>query len=103
MGVPQLSAEQKQEALRKAQLMRRKRNQIRQQLKDGLITLQQIMSLVEDEVVGKMRIRYLLESLPNIGKITAARIMEEIGINATRRLQGLGPRQKEALLQKLGL
>ncbi|MDA8234097.1 MAG: integration host factor, actinobacterial type [Clostridia bacterium] len=102
MGVPELSHEQKQEALRKAQLMRTQRSQLRQQLKAGLVDLREIFSLVDDEVVGKMRIRYLLESLPNVGKITAERIMEEIGINAARRLQGLGPRQREALLEKLG-
>jgi ribosomal protein S13 len=43
-----------------------------------------------------------LESLPRIGKVRARQIMEEIGIDENRRVQGLGVRQKEALLNKLG-
>ena len=49
-----------------------------------------------------MKVKYLLESLPNIGKITAASIMKEVGINESRRVQGLGKRQKAALLEKIG-
>ena len=41
------------------------------------------------------------ESLPNVGKITAVSIMEEIGINESRRVQGLGKRQLAMLLEKL--
>ena len=55
----------------------------------------------EDEIVTRMKVKYLLESLPNVGKITAASIMEEIGINESRRVQGLGKRQKAMILEKL--
>ena len=48
-----------------------------------------------------MRVKYLLESLPQVGKITAAKLMEEIGIDEARRVQGLGARQKAQLLEKL--
>ena len=48
-----------------------------------------------------MRVKYLLESLPQVGKITAAKLMEEIGIDEARRVQGLGSRQKAQLLEKL--
>ncbi|MEG1997442.1 MAG: integration host factor, actinobacterial type, partial [Clostridiales bacterium] len=56
----------------------------------------------EDEVYAKMRVKYLLESLPQVGKITALKVMEEIGIDEARRIQGLGTRQKALLLEKLG-
>ena len=35
------------------------------------------------------------------GKAKAAKIMEELGISATRRVQGLGVRQREQLLEQL--
>ena len=44
----------------------------------------------------------LLESLPGVGKVKARRIMEDIGISETRRVRGLGPQQRQALLEQLG-
>lgn len=101
MSIPQLSAEQKEAALKKAQALRSERTVLRKLLKQGELTLGQVFSRIEDEVIGKMRVKYLLESLPNVGKITAQRLLEEIGINETRRIQGLGSRQREELLSRL--
>ena len=56
-----------------------------------------------DEVVGKLKVLSLLESLPGVGKVKARRLMEEIGISETRRVQGLGPQQRQALLEQLRL
>ena len=53
-----------------------------------------------DEMVAKLKVRSVLESLPGLGKVRAARLMEEIGISETRRLQGLGPNQRERLLKE---
>ena len=49
-----------------------------------------------------MRVSYLLQSLPQVGKVTSRRIMKEIGIHENRRVQGLGKRQIEALMEKFG-
>ena len=35
------------------------------------------------------------------GKAKATKIMDELGISATRRVQGLGVRQREQLLEQL--
>ena len=101
MAQPELTDEQKREALKKAQEVRSKRAQIRAELKKGNMSLEEVLANAEDEVIGKMRVAYLLESLPRIGKVRARQIMEEIGIDENRRVQGLGVRQKEALLNKL--
>ncbi|HHV93284.1 MAG TPA: integration host factor [Firmicutes bacterium] len=102
MSLPKLTAEEKLQALEKAQSMRKQRAQIREQLKSGKLTLRDVLNQADDEVVGRMRVSYLLQSLPQIGKVTSRRIMEEIGIHENRRVQGLGPRQIDALLKKLG-
>lgn len=55
-----------------------------------------------DDVLGKLKVSSLLESLPGIGKIKARAIMAEIGISETRRLRGLGPHQAHALVERFG-
>ena len=52
-----------------------------------------------DEIVGKMKVLAVLEALPGTGKVKARRLMEHVGISETRRLQGLGAKQREALLE----
>ncbi|MEL7568008.1 MAG: integration host factor, actinobacterial type [Dehalobacterium sp.] len=101
MAVPQLTMDDRNNALAKAQEMRSKRMALRKQLKTGQVKLEDILNDLENEVVSRMRVKYLLESLPQVGKITAKKIMEEVGIDESRRVQGLGPRQKSILLQKM--
>lgn len=102
MALPKLTIEQKHRALQKAQILRSERAHVREQLKRGQITLAQVLRRSADEVVGRMRVLYLIESLPQVGKVTSKRIMQEIGIHSSRRVQGLGKRQVDALLAKLG-
>lgn len=101
MALPELSGEEKLSALKKAQEMRSKRKEIRAELKKGSLGLKEIFESVDDDLYGKMRVIYMLESLPRVGKITAQKLMLEIGIDQARRLKGLGQRQKNALLERL--
>lgn len=100
MKLPVLTLSEKKEALEKAQKMRSERKEIREQLKTGRMALSEVLSRDNDEVMGKMRVAYLLASLPRVGKTTAKKVMDEIGIDESRRVQGLGKRQKEALLAR---
>lgn len=102
MALPKLTPDEKRRALEKAQEMRSKRAEVREQLKAGRVSLKDVLEQTEDEVVGKMRVAYLLQSLPQVGKVTSRKIMDEIGIHESRRVQGLGKRQIGALLEKLG-
>lgn len=102
MALPKLSLEEKKKALKKAQEVRSKRAKIRQNLKNGKTTIREVLANISDDVVAKMRVVYLLESLPRIGKVKTKKIMTDIGIDETRRIQGLGNRQKQALIERLG-
>lgn len=102
MALPKLSLEEKKKALKKAQEVRSKRAKIRQNLKNGKTTIREVLANINDDVVAKMRVVYLLESLPRIGKVKTKKIMTDIGIDETRRIQGLGNRQKQALIERLG-
>jgi len=101
VALPKLTPEEKMNALSKAQEMRSKRAELRQKLKDGDLSIQEVLDAVEDGTIAKMRVSYLLESLPRIGKVKTRQIMEEVGISQLRRVQGLGSRQKAALLSRL--
>lgn len=100
---PTLSAEQRAAALEKAAAVRRVRAELKEKLKMGSLGLRELLDDgVKDEVVGKMKVLSVLESLPGLGKVKARRLMEEIGISETRRLQGLGDQQRKKLFEKLG-
>jgi ribosomal protein S13 len=47
-----------------------------------------------------MKVAAVLPSLPGFGKVKAKRLMEELGISESRKIQGLGPRQRAALLER---
>jgi signal recognition particle GTPase len=99
---PSLSPDQRQAALEKAAAARRQRAELKEKLKMGSITLRELLEQGErDDVVGKMKVVSVLESLPGVGKVKARRLMEEIGISDTRRLQGLGENQRKRLFERL--
>lgn len=99
---PVLSAEQRQAALEKAALARRVRAELKERLKMGSLSFDDLLKQAEkDEIVGKMKVLAMLESLPGLGKVKARRIMEEIGISENRTLHGLGDQQRKKLFEKL--
>ena len=66
----------------------------------GSLTLKELLDSAEgDDIVGKMKVIAVLESLPGVGKVKARRTMEEIGISESRRVRGLGDQQRAALLK----
>jgi hypothetical protein len=95
---PPLSEEQRRDALEKAATARRKRAELKEQLKSGRTTLRELLARTDDEVVGKMKVATVLESLPGVGRVRARKLMERLDISESRRMRGLGARQKENLL-----
>src|SRR6476469_1056779 len=101
VALPQLTDEQRAAALEKAAAARRARAELKDRLKRGGTNLKQVLKDAEtDEVLGKMKVSALLEALPKVGKVKAQEIMTELEIAPTRRLRGLGDRQRKALLEK---
>jgi hypothetical protein len=98
---PQLTPEQRANALAKAGEARAARAELKNQLKMGSVSLAEAL-VSTDSTVGKLKVISLLESLPGVGKVKARKIMDEIGIADNRRVQGLGQQQKQALLAQLG-
>lgn len=98
---PQLTPEQRRAALEKAAQARQKRAEVKEQLKSGRLTLAELFVQADaDEMVGKLKVVSMLESLPGVGKVRARRLMQELDISESRRLRGLGDNQRQRLLDR---
>ncbi len=96
---PSLTPEERRAALDKAAAARKKRAEVKEQLKERRLTLAELFQRSEhDEVLGKLKVVSMLESMPQTGKVKARRLMQELDISESRRLRGLGPNQKKKLL-----
>ena len=56
---------------------------------------------MEGDVAHRMKVKDLICSVPGYGEAKAAKLMDQIGISESRRVQGLGVRQREALVAAL--
>ena len=100
MALPQLTDEQRKAALEKAAASRHARAELRDKIKRGEVSLQEVLDS-DDPIAARMKVSALIESLPGYGKAKAAKIMNELGISPSRRVKGLGARQREQLVEAL--
>jgi guanylate kinase len=99
MGLPpQLTAQQRQEALLKATASRKRRAEVKIKIKNGEFSMDTVLEIAKNEdAIAKMRVKELLESMSGVGKIRAQALMERLNISPTRRIQGLGRHQIKEL------
>lgn len=103
MALPPLTPEQRAAALEKAAAARKARAELKERLKRNGASLADVLAASDaDDVIGKMRVSAVLESLPGVGKARAAKIMERLDISPSRRIRGLGAKQRSALVQEFG-
>ena len=103
MSLPPLTPEQRAAALEKAAAARRTRAELKERLKRSGTSLADVLQAGQtDEAIGKMKVEALLEALPGVGKVRAQRIMERLEISPSRRVRGLGAKQREALQREFG-
>lgn len=101
MAIPKLTKKERAAALEKAKAARIQRAAVRDDLKSGKLSLEDVLKMKDDPIVGRMKVATLIETLPGFGKAKAAKIMAELQIAESRRLRGLGERQYAALLERL--
>jgi guanylate kinase len=102
MGLPpQLTPEQRQQALLKAAASRKRRSEVKIKIKSGEFSVDTILEMAKtDDAVAKMRVKELLESLSGVGRVRAQSLMERLDISPTRRIQGLGRLQIRQLREE---
>lgn len=98
MALPPLTPEQRAAALEKAAAARRERAEIKNRLKNSGASIADVLQQGQvNEVIGKMKVVDLLQSVPGLGKVRARQVMERLGIAESRRVRGLGTKQVAAL------
>jgi hypothetical protein len=103
MPVPALDPSDRSRALAKATDARRRRAETKRRLKQGETTLAAVLDAAKDDAaLSAMRVAEVIEAMPAFGPAKTARLMEQIGIASSRRIRGLGPRQRSALLAAFG-
>jgi len=103
VALPPLTPEQRAAALEKAAKARKERAEVKNKLKRGNVTLSDVLSDGQsDDVIGKMKVSALLESMPGVGKVRAGQIMDRLNIAESRRVRGLGANQRSALEREFG-
>ena len=105
MGAPpQLSPEERANALAKAKFSRQVRAGVKLRIKNQDLSIAQVLEIAHnDEAIAKMRVCELVESVPGMGKIRAKALLERLNISLTRRVQGLGRHQVQSLLREFDL
>lgn len=102
MPPPSLSAEQRSAASARAVSNRRRRAEVKDQLRHGDLSWLQLVDLAHtDEVVAGLRVQEALLSMPGVGPRRLTRFMKEAGVSPSRRLRGLGRHQAAALTEIL--
>lgn len=102
MSRPPQSEAQRTAALSAALLARRGRADLRIQLRSGDLTGTDVIVRAHDiPLWAGLRVTWLLEALPGVGPVRAERLMAGAGIAPSRRVRGLGERQRSALLSAL--
>jgi hypothetical protein len=103
VALPRLTPEQRQANLDKAAASRRERAEVKNRLKhSGASILDVLEQGQHNDVIGKMRVVDLLQSMPGLGKVRARQLMQRLGISESRRVRGLGVNQVAALQREFG-
>lgn len=98
MALPPLTPEDRAAALAKAAEARRVRADVKAKLKHSGMTLREVLVQADtDDTLGKMKVSAVLEAMPGVGRVRAARIMDKLEISPSRRVRGLGAKQRQAI------
>ena len=103
MALPSLTAQDRAGALAKAAAARVRRAQVKADLKSGKLKLSEVLdSAEEDEAITRMKVVALLQALPRVGATTAQSLLDEFEISQSRRVKGLGAKQRAKLIDRFG-
>lgn len=98
--IPTLTTEQRRENLEKAKAARQRRAAILKSVADGSYTVSDVLTIADsDETVSRMKVFSLLKACLGYGFARSQQLMKRLHIAESRRIRGLGKRQREELLE----
>jgi hypothetical protein len=96
--IPKLTPEELEGARQAAAEARRRRAELKEQVRSGKLTLAKALDIaIADPVLAHIKVVDLLMSVHRIGEKKAADVLKRHGIAANRRCRGLGHRQLASL------
>lgn len=96
-----MTPEQRAAALEKARVVRAARSEITTKMSMGVMSPAEVLDKSEDPIIGRMKVKAFINAVPGFGKVKTEKLMEELGVDANRRIQGLGSKQMQALKDAL--
>lgn len=98
-----ISNDVRRATIERARTIRNEMAEVRVHLASGSLLLADALSTTDqDAAVNRLYVVKLLESLPEVGKVRARRIMGDIDISEKCRVVDLQPNQRALLITKLG-
>jgi guanylate kinase len=95
-----MSDEDRRRALELSKESRQVRAKYKGLINSGELSITDFLSMAEsNSILGKMRVKDLLESVPGYGKVRVENLMKKSEISPTRRVQGLGKKQRSSLIE----
>ena len=99
--LPEMTDEERAAALARALEARRVRAEIKHLLKTGSLEFSDVLERAEhDDLVAGAKVEAIVASMHGMGKVSTAKLLEEVGIAHNRTIRGLGKNQREQLLER---
>jgi len=94
---PARSLDQRMDALRRANEIRVRRAQLKKDLKDGKVRVEEILKRPPD-YVETAKVFDILMAVPKFGRVKAARFLNQCRISQSKTVGGLSERQRAELV-----
>lgn len=96
--------DQRGEAVAWATAARDKRHRCRVALRNGSMNLDDVLQQgVTDELIARLTLLWVLESLPDAGKVATRRRLAELGLDGSMMLRDLDPEALATVRREFGL
>ena len=94
---PLRSLDQRMEALKRANDIRVQRAQLKKDLKDGRVAIEDVL-LDPPDFVSTAKVFDMLMAVPKFGRVKAARLLNQCRISQSKTVGGLSDRQRNELV-----
>lgn len=96
MSFNNLSEDDRKKGLEKARIIRKRRAEIKDMLKEEKTTIKKLFKDKElfENYLTNMKVLDLVSALPGNGRVNALKILKNLKINPSKKVGGLGKNQK---------